>query len=127
MLMRTPEAFANSQAQAVAVAPGISRSGTTIATGLLTGVRRDVMAGFSFLMVLAPILGEQAITLAKRSGAESAEGVGTTTLLLGFAGAFVAGLAACRAMVALVRRARMGWFALYCALLGAAVLWWGLR
>lgn len=113
--------------QAVAVAPGVSRSGTTIATGLLAGVRRDVMAGFSFLMVLVPILGEQAITLAERSGAESAEGVGTAALLLGFAGAFVAGLAACRAMVALVRRARMGWFALYCALVGAAVLWWGLR
>ena len=117
--------------QAVAVAPGVSRSGTTIATGLLAGVRRDVMAGFSFLMVLVPILGEQALILAKgaggEAGAEGAEGVGAVALVLGFMGAFVAGTAACRAMVALVRRARMGWFALYCALVGAAVLWWGWR
>ena len=120
-------AFVVGVGQAVAVAPGVSRSGTTIATGLLAGVRRDVMAGFSFLMVLAPILGEQAITLAERAGAEGAPGVGNGALALGFAGAFVAGVAACRAMVALVKRARMGWFALYCAVVGAAVLWWGLR
>lgn len=113
--------------QAVAVAPGISRSGTTIATGLLAGVRREAMAGFSFLMVLAPIAGEQALTLVERSKAEAAPGVGTAALVLGFVGAFVAGLAACRAMVALVKRARMGWFAAYCAVVGVAVLWWGLR
>ena len=108
--------------QAFAVAPGISRSGTTIATGLLSGVRRSEMAQFSFLMVLAPIIGEQCLDLLKVATGHAVfgEGVGAAALLLGFLGAFVAGLFACRAMVALVRRARLGWFSLYC--LAVAVL-----
>ncbi len=108
--------------QACAVAPGLSRSGTTIATGLLCGVRRDVMAQFSFLMVLVPILGEQLLDIVKGFSAEApaAGGAGTVCLLIGFAAAFLSGLFACRAMIALVRKARLSWFSLYC--LDAALL-----
>lgn len=108
--------------QSFAVAPGLSRSGTTIATGLICGVRRDVMAQFSFLMVLVPIIGEQCLSLLEMAGgAPAAEGgVGTTALLLGALAAFASGLFACKAMVAIVRRAKLSWFSLYCVL--AAVL-----
>ena len=106
--------------QALAVVPGLSRSGTTIATGLLTGVRRDSVAQFSFLMVLVPILGESFLDLV--GGDMVASSVGTGALLIGFAAAFISGLFACRVMVALVRRAKLKWFALYCALVGLAVL-----
>jgi len=102
--------------QAVAVAPGISRSGTTIATGLVSGVKREVMAQFSFLMVLIPILGEQFLDILKAflEGGGFDGAIGFLPLLLGFVSAFASGLFACKAMVALVRRARLSWFALYC-------------
>lgn len=102
--------------QAIAVAPGVSRSGTTIATGLVSGVKRSVMAQFSFLMVLIPIVGEQFLDLLKAflEGGGFGGAVGILPLVLGFVAAFFSGLFACKAMVALVRRARLGWFALYC-------------
>lgn len=102
--------------QAIAVAPGVSRSGTTIATGLVGGVKRSVMAQFSFLMVLIPIVGEQFLDLLKAflEGGGFGGAVGILPLVLGFVAAFASGLFACKAMVALVRRARLGWFALYC-------------
>ncbi len=106
------QAFVAGIAQAVAVIPGLSRSGSTIATGLLCGVRRNVMAQFSFLMVLVPILGESLLDVAK--GDVSGSDIGWLPLLLGFLTAFLSGLFACKAMVALVRRARLRWFALYC-------------
>ena len=103
-------------AQAFAVVPGISRSGSTIATGLISGVRRTEMAQFSFLMVLIPIIGEQSLDLLKVAlGHESfGGGVGPLALVLGFAAAFVAGLFACKVMIAIVRKAKLSWFALYC-------------
>ena len=108
--------------QALAVAPGLSRSGTTIATGLLTGVRRDVIAQFSFLMVLVPILGEQFLDMLKAfSGEAPAGGLSPVCLAAGFIAAFLAGLFACKAMVALVRKARLGWFALYCAVVAVLI------
>ena len=112
------QAFVVGLAQAFAVIPGVSRSGSTIATGLLTGVKRDAMAQFSFLMVLIPIIGEQALDLLKvASGSASfGAGVGPMALCLGFLAAFVSGLFACKVMVALVRRAKLLWFALYCLL-----------
>ena len=112
------QAFVVGVAQAFAVVPGVSRSGSTIATGLLTGVKRDAMAQFSFLMVLIPIIGEQALDLLKvASGSASfGAGVGPMALCLGFVAAFVSGLFACKVMVALVRRAKLLWFALYCLL-----------
>ena len=117
------QAFTVGIGQACAVAPGLSRSGTTIATGLLTGVRRDVRAQFSFLMVLVPIVGEQLLDVLKSlHGGEPLFGpeVSTLSLALGFVAAFLSGLFACRAMVALVRRAKLYWFSIYCVL--AAVL-----
>lgn len=114
------QAFAVGVGQAFAVLPGLSRSGTTIATGLICGVRRDVMAQFSFLMVLVPILGEAFLELV--GGGMAASSVGAVQLLLGFVSALVAGLFACKVMIALVRKARLRWFALYCAIVGIAVL-----
>jgi len=111
------QAFVVGVSQACAVAPGLSRSGTTIATGLVCGVKRDVMAQFSFLMVLVPIVGEQSLDLLKMaSGGEAfGGGVGFVALALGFISAFVSGLFACKVMIAIVRKARLTWFSLYCA------------
>lgn len=109
--------------QACAVAPGLSRSGTTIATGLISGVRRDVMAQFSFLMVLVPIIGEQALTVIKGIGEPAAApGVGFLPLLMGFIGAFGAGLFSCKVMVELVKRAKLVWFSIYCLIAASLIL-----
>ena len=108
------QAFVVGLGQACAVAPGLSRSGTTIATGLLCGVKRDVMAQFSFLMVLVPILGEQLLSVIDAVGEGAGLVLPVTDLLLGFIGAFVAGLVSCKAMMAIVRKARLTYFALYC-------------
>lgn len=98
--------------QAFAVIPGLSRSGTTISTGLICGVKREVMAQFSFLMVLVPILGETFLEIA--GGEFGASSVGALPLVLGFVSAFVSGLFACKVMIALVKKAKLSWFALYC-------------
>ena len=103
-------------AQAVAVLPGLSRSGSTIATGLLCGIKRDEIARFSFLMVLVPILGEAFLEIV--DGGFAASGIGTLPLLLGFLSAFLSGLLACSAMLAIVKKAKLGWFALYCTVAG---------
>jgi len=111
------QAFLVGLGQACAVAPGLSRSGTTIATGLMTGVRREQMAQFSFLMVLVPILGEQFLDVVgnlSESGQFFSGEVGGVSLALGFLAAFLSGLFACKAMVALVRKARLTWFSVYC-------------
>ena len=116
------QAFLVGVGQACAVLPGLSRSGTTISTGLLSGVRRENMAMFSFLMVLVPILGETFLDLV--GGEMASSTVGTLPLLLGFVTAFISGLFACKVMIALVRKAQLKWFGLYCALVGLAVLIW---
>ena len=117
------QALAVGVGQAFAVLPGLSRSGTTISTGLICGVRRDVMAQFSFLMVLVPILGE---TLLEIVGGEfGASSVGAQALILGFVSAFVSGLFACKVMIALVKKAKLSWFALYCLLAAAAIFIFG--
>ncbi len=106
--------------QAFAVIPGLSRSGTTISTGLLCGMKRSDVAQFSFLMVLVPILGEAFLDLV--GGDVASSSVGTLPLLVGFLAAFVSGLFACKVMIALVKKAKLRWFALYCALVGLAVI-----
>ena len=106
--------------QAFAAIPGLSRSGTTISTGLLCGVKRSEMAQFSFLMVLVPILGEAFLDIVGGNMASSSIGFGP--LAVGFLAAFVSGVFACKVMIALVRRAQLKWFGLYCALVGLAVL-----
>lgn len=105
--------------QAFAVVPGLSRSGTTISTGLICGVKREVMAQFSFLMVLVPILGETFLEIV--GGEFVASSVGALSLVLGFASAFLSGLFACKVMIALVKKARLSWFALYCLLAAASI------
>lgn len=117
------QAFVVGIGQALAVAPGLSRSGTTIATGLLCGVKRSVMAQFSFLMVLVPILGEQFLDILKAVSGEVSVGGGLSPVCLaaGFVAAFLAGLFACKAMVALVRKAKLGWFALYCLIVAVLI------
>ena len=110
-------------AQAFAVVPGVSRSGSTIATGLLSGVKREVMAQFSFLMVLIPIIGEQSLDLLKVAMGKEVFGgsVGALALVLGFVAAFLAGFFACKVMIAIVRKAKLSWFALYCLLVAVLI------
>lgn len=109
--------------QACAVFPGLSRSGTTIATGLICGVRRDVMAQFSFLMVLVPIIGEQSLSILESIGQPASEtgGLGFAPLFIGFLSAFVSGLFSCKVMIAIVKKAKLIWFALYCLLAALAI------
>ena len=106
--------------QAVAVIPGLSRSGTTISAGLLSGASRNKVAEFSFLMVLVPILGEAFLDLV--GGDLAASSISIAPLLLGFVAAFFSGLFACKAMIALVKKAGLKWFALYCAIVGLIVI-----
>lgn len=113
------QAFVVGIGQALAVAPGLSRSGTTISTGLICGVRRDVMAQFSFLMVLVPILGEAFLEVV--GGEMASSSIGFLPLALGFISAFVSGFLACKAMIALVRKASLKWFALYCIIVAVAL------
>ena len=113
------QAFAVGLGQAFAVIPGLSRSGTTISTGLICGVTRQGMAQFSFLMVLVPILGETFLELI--GGEFGASSVGALPLILGFVSAFASGLFACKVMIALVKKAKLSWFALYCLLAAAAI------
>lgn len=123
------DAFIIGCAQAVAVLPGLSRSGTTIATGILLGDKREEVAQFSFLMVILPILGEalldtkDMIAAAATQTAAQAE-MSWVTLLIGFATAFVVGCAACRWMLALVKKGKLVWFSLYCVAMGAICLLW---
>ena len=109
-------------AQACAVLPGLSRSGTTIATGLLCGVKKESVAQFSFLMVLIPILGEAFLDLLKLLKGEITSNLGLMPALVGFVAAFTTGCFACRFMIEIVRRQRLVWFALYCAIVGSVTI-----
>ena len=109
-------------AQAVAAMPGLSRSGTTIATGLLLGNKREVVAQFSFLMVLPPILGEALLDLIKSSGEAAATSISAGVMAAGFVSAFVTGCLACRFMLGIVRRGKLTWFEAYCAVAVAVAI-----
>ena len=106
-------------AQACATLPGLSRSGTTIATGLLLGNKKESVAQFSFLMVLAPILGEAFLDIVK---GEFGGGVESWPLVGGFIAAFVTGALACKFMIEIVKRGKLIWFAVYCALVGVITI-----
>ena len=110
-------------AQAVAVLPGLSRSGTTIATGLLCGVKKESVAQFSFLMVLIPIMGEALLDFAHlwNAGFQHLE-IGVGAALAGFVAAFLTGCFACRFMIEIIRRQRLVWFAVYCAIVGTIAI-----
>ena len=109
-------------AQACAVLPGLSRSGSTIATGLLCGVKKESVAQFSFLMVLIPILGEALLDLVDIIQGETSTGLELLPAIIGFVAAFVTGCFACRFMVEIVRRQRLTWFAVYCAIVGSVAI-----
>lgn len=111
------DAFVIGLAQACAVLPGLSRSGTTIATGLLLGDKKEQIARFSFLMVIIPILGEAFLDLVGGEFSPAESGLSVTAMLVGFLSAFVSGCAACKWMLKLVQNGRLVWFALYCALM----------
>ena len=119
------DAFIIGLAQACAVMPGLSRSGSTIATGLLLGNKKESLAQFSFLMVIPPILGEALLDVLKfaKSGYESlAAGISPMALFVGFITAFVAGCFACRLMINIVKKGKLIYFAVYCAIVGVVTL-----
>lgn len=103
-------------AQAIAVIPGISRSGATIATGMMIGNKKSELARFSFLMVIVPILGANFLEIV--SGEFARTGTSVPVILAGSLAAFVTGYLACRWMVSLVRKGNLKWFALYCLIIG---------
>ena len=114
------DAFIIGLAQAVAAMPGLSRSGSTIATGLLLGNKKEAMAHFSFLMVLAPILGEMLLNIVK--GEVVFASIGVVPMIAGFVSAFVVGCLACKFMIDIVKRGKLIWFAVYCALAGVVAI-----
>lgn len=114
------DAFLIGCAQALATMPGLSRSGTTIATGLLLGNDKSAVANFSFIMVIPVILGKMILDIA--SGEMAAMSVPTEALVSGFLAAFVSGALACKFMIEIVKRGRLVWFAVYCAIVGAICL-----
>ena len=121
------DAFIIGCAQAVAVLPGLSRSGTTIATGILLGDKRSKVAYFSFLMVIIPILGEALLDLKELVSTPSQQGdnaIGVLSLVIGFAASFIVGCCACKWMIELVRRGKLVWFSIYCVIMGVICILW---
>jgi undecaprenyl-diphosphatase len=117
------DAFVIGLAQAVAVLPGLSRSGSTIATGLLLGNKKEQLAQFSFLMVIPPILGEALLDVLKAVKGEAIAGdIGMLPLCVGFLAAFVSGCFACKWMISIVKRGKLIYFGIYCAIVGALAI-----
>lgn len=116
------DAFIIGIAQACAVLPGLSRSGSTIATGILLGNEKSNVAKFSFLMVLVPILGEALLDLMKGGFSPAESGISMTALVVGFLAAFISGYIACSWMLNLVKKGKLIWFALYCLVAGILIL-----
>lgn len=113
-------AFVIGIAQALATLPGLSRSGSTISTGLMLGNSKDELARFSFLMVIVPILGANFLELVTTE-TTAVSGV-LVPLVIAFVAAFVSGYVACRWMINIVRKGKLGWFALYCILVGLSLI-----
>ena len=122
------DAFIIGLSQAVAVLPGLSRSGTTIATGILLGDNRAKVANFSFLMVIIPILGEGLLDLKDLlfpdADAAMQASIGVLPVIVGFIAAFIVGCLACKWMLNIVKKGKLVWFAVYCAAAGALCLIW---
>ncbi len=118
-------AFVIGIAQACAVLPGLSRSGSTIATGLLLGIDRQKLAQFSFIMVIPPILGEALLDFGKifaPEAGEAAAAIPASSLIVGFIAAFISGCMACKWMISLVKKCKLIYFAIYCAIVGCIAL-----
>ncbi|MFA8433812.1 MAG: undecaprenyl-diphosphate phosphatase [Marinifilaceae bacterium] len=107
-------------AQTFAILPGISRSGSTIATGLLLGNKKEHIAKFSFLMVLVPIIGENILGLIKGDFTQGS--IGILPLIVGFITAFISGLLACKWMINIVKRGKLIYFAIYCLIIGVIAI-----
>lgn len=122
------DAFIIGLSQAVAVLPGLSRSGTTIATGILLGDNRAKVANFSFLMVIIPILGEGLLDLKDLlfpdADAAAQASIGLMPVAVGFLASFIVGCLACKWMINIVKKGKLVWFAVYCAAAGALCLLW---
>ena len=117
------DAFIIGLSQACAVLPGLSRSGTTIATGLLLGNSKEKLAQFSFLMVIPPILGEALLDAIKMMKGEDIAGdIPAISLIVGFLAAFVSGCVACKWMINIVKKGKLIYFAIYCTIAGAVTL-----
>lgn len=121
------DAFVIGCSQAIAVLPGLSRSGTTIATGILIGNKREKVAQFSFFMVIIPILGEALLDIKEMLTADATQGtaditVGIIPMIIGFVAAFIVGCAACRWMLSIVKKGKLVWFAVYCIVVGLLCL-----
>ena len=118
------DAFIIGIAQACAVMPGLSRSGSTIATGLMLGNKKERLAQFSFLMVIPPILGEALLDGMKivKGAAEGATDISITSLTVGFIAAFVSGCIACKWMINIVKKGKLIYFAIYCGIVGLITL-----
>ena len=117
------DAFIIGLAQACAVLPGLSRSGSTIAIGLLLGNKKEKLAQFSFLMVIPPILGEALLDVLKAAKGEEAFGdISVLPLVVGFVAAFVSGCLACKWMINIVKKGKLIYFGIYCAIAGAVTI-----
>jgi undecaprenyl-diphosphatase len=117
------DAFIIGLAQACAVMPGLSRSGSTIATGLILGNKKEKLAQFSFLMVIPPILGEALLdTLKAVKGVDVFGDIGTMPLVIGFFAAFLSGCLACKWMINIVKKGKLIYFGIYCAIVGAVTI-----
>ncbi len=110
-------------AQAIAVLPGVSRSGSTIATGLMLGNKKESLAQFSFLMVIPPILGEALLDVMKMvKGEDVMGGIDTLPLIVGFLAAFLSGCLACKWMINIVKKGKLIYFGIYCAIVGVITI-----
>ncbi len=116
-----PDALIIGIAQAVAVLPGLSRSGATISTGLLLGDKREEVTRFSFLMVLIPVIGANLMEIWRHRGMTTGS-IGFLPLVIGFIAAFISGLLACRWMIRIVKKGKLIYFAIYCLIIGLVVV-----
>jgi len=112
------DSFLIGLSQALAILPGLSRSGTTISTGLILGNKKESIAQFSFLMVIVPILGEAILDLFKGGFSPSESGISVQALIIGFVAAFVSGTIACKWMLNIVKKGKLIYFAYYCVVAG---------
>ncbi len=119
------DSFIIGMAQALAILPAISRSGATIATGMMLGNKKSEIAKFSFLMVLVPVIGANIMEMS--TGNVSKEETSFFVIAAGFVVALVSGYIACRWMINLVKKGNLLWFAFYCILAGAFSILLGLH
>ena len=108
-------------AQAIAIIPGISRSGSTIATGLMLGNKKEEVAKFSFLMVIIPVIGANLVDLMQNGGSTEAN-ISSTVLIVGFLASFITGVFACKFMIEIVKRSKLSYFAFYTFIVGVLAI-----